>query len=179
MGDTNKAEILTKLFDSKITAILNTLVNSPKEFYLRELAKEANVPPATTYRILQHLTKIKLVEVVKINKFKLYRLSSNENARYISTIFIKKQNALDLFVNQIKGDDKIESIMLHGEPKSDKANVLIIGKIVNTENIDKEAELIRKEAGFEISFVSLDPAQYKKMTSMGLYSGKKTELYSK
>lgn len=179
MDKNPKTEIISKLIDEKIARILSTLINNTKEFNLRELAKASNVPPATTYRSLKKLNRLNLVEIVKINKFKLYKLAGTPNARFISTFFIEKKNTIDLFVNEIKEDEKIESIILHGEPKDDKANVLIIGRKIDLEKIDSVIESLKKETEFEISFVTLDPAQYKKMTAMGLYPGKKTLLYSK
>ncbi|MBD3259265.1 helix-turn-helix domain-containing protein [Candidatus Woesearchaeota archaeon] len=179
MDKNPKTEILSKLIDEKTARILKALVNSTKEFNLRELAKAADVAPATTYRCLKKLNSLKLVDIVKINKFKLYKLAGTPNARFISTFFIEKKNTIDLFVNEIKQDEKIDSIILHGDAKDDKANILIIGSRVDTVKIDSVVESLKKETGFEISFVSLDPAQYKKMTSMGLYPGKKTLLYSK
>jgi Fe2+ or Zn2+ uptake regulation protein len=179
MDQNPKTEILSKLIDEKIARILATLVNNTKEFNLRELAKAAKVPPATTYRSLKKLNSLNLVEIVKINKFKLYKLAGTPNARFISTFFIEKKNTVDLFVNEIKEDENIESIILHGEAKDDKANVLIIGRKIDLEKIDSVVESLKKETEFEISFVTLDPAQYRKMTSMGLYPGKKTLLYSK
>ncbi|MBW3017685.1 helix-turn-helix domain-containing protein, partial [Candidatus Woesearchaeota archaeon] len=171
-----KTEILSKLIDEKIARILTTLINNTKEFNLRELAKASNVPPATTYRCLKKLSNLNLVDIVQINKFKLYKISGSPNARFISTFFIEKKNTVDLFVNEIKQDEKVESVILHGDSKEDKANVLIIGDKIDSTKIDSIVESLKKETEFEISFVTLDPAQYKKMTSMGLYPGKKTLL---
>ena len=174
-----KSEILANLIDDKIVKIYLALTNTNKEFYLRELAKAAGVPPASTYRILRKLVKLKLVDEIKMSKFRLYRLSSNENTRFLGSIFVSKENVLDLFVSQIRQNPKIDAIILHGEMKEDKANLLIIGDKSTILEIDPIVDLIKREKKFEISFVCLDKAQYLKMTSMGLYSGKKTELYSK
>jgi DNA-binding transcriptional ArsR family regulator len=175
----DKSEILASLIDDKIVKIYLALTNTNKEFYLRELAKASGVPPASTYRILRKLLKLKLVDEIKMNKFRLYRLSSNENTRFLGSIFVSKENVLDLFVSQIRQNPKIDSIILHGETKEDKANLLIIGDKSIISDIDQIVEVIKREKNFEISFVCLENAQYLKMTSMGLYSGKKTELYSK
>lgn len=175
----DKSEILAGLIDDKIVKIYLTLTNSDKEFYLRELAKASGVPPASTYRILKKLISLKLVDEIRMNRFRLYRLSSNENTRFLGSIFVNKENILNLFVSQLKQNPKIDSIILHGEIKSNKANLLIIGDKTISSELDEIINIIRLEKNFEISFVCLDKAQYLKMTSMGLYSGRKTELYSK
>ncbi|MCK4670162.1 MAG: helix-turn-helix domain-containing protein [Nanoarchaeota archaeon] len=174
-----KSEILASLIDDKIVKIYLTLTNNNKEFYLRELAKVSGVPPASTFRILKRLVKLKLVDEIKMSKFRLYRLSSNSNTRFLGSIFVSKENVIDLFVSQIKRNTKIDTIIQHGEIKADKANLLIIGDKSAQIEIEPIIEAIKREKQFEISFVCLDSTQYRKMTSMGLYSGKKTELYSK
>jgi Fe2+ or Zn2+ uptake regulation protein len=175
----NKKDLLTKLFDDKITRILSVLVNQPKEFYLTELATESKVPTASTYRILNKLAKSKIIQIKKISKFKLYSLANNQEAQFVSFLFLEKQSSLDSFVALVREDQKIDAIIRHGEESSDKANLIIIGKGVHTERLDQLTQDIARETGFEISYVTIDSAQYKKMTSMGLYAGKKTTLYSK
>ena len=174
-----KKEIIPKLIEPKISKVLATLINNPKAFYLKELSGKAGVPIASTYRILQKLDKLNLVQVIKISKFKLYTFSSSEEANFLSSLFIEKQNALEIFVSRAKQSANIESIILQGEEEEDKANLIIIGEKIDSIVVDKLAHDVLSETGFQISFVPLDDAQFKKMTSMGLYSGKKKILYSR
>jgi uncharacterized protein YueI len=174
-----KKDILTKLFDQKLTRILAVFVNKPRDYYLSELSEAGNVPVATTYRILAKLTKLNIIKIKKISKFKLYSLSNSEEAQFISSLFLEKQNSLDLFVANAKEDKRIESIIIQGEEGEDKANLIIIGSHIDASKLDELTEKIQKETGFQISFVPVDSEQFKKMTSMGLYSGKKSVIYER
>jgi Fe2+ or Zn2+ uptake regulation protein len=171
--------IILSLIDPKISKILSTLVNNPKAFYLKELADLSDVPTASTYRILLKLEKLNIIQVMKISKFKLYTLSSNKDTKFLQNLFLEKQNALENFISRVKKDPSIESVLLHGDTEDDKANLIIIGEKLDSEFLDGISEEILNESGFQISFVTIDDAQFKKMTSMGLYSGKKRLLYSK
>jgi len=170
--------ILIKLIDEKTNKILEVLVNNPRAFYLKELSDKSTVPIATTYRILQKLEKLKIIQVMKISKFKLYTFSSNKDTEFLSNLFLDKKNALDIFVSKVKKEPSVESILLQGEEEEDKANLIIIGGRVDSLLLDNIVAEIKQETGFEISFVVVNEVQFKKMTSMGLYSGKKTILYT-
>ena len=110
-----KKEIISKLIEQKISKVLTVIINNPKAFYLKELSVKAGVPIASTYRILQKLEKLNLVQVIKISKFKLYTFSSSEDANFLSSLFIERQNALDIFVSRAKQNISVESIIFQGE----------------------------------------------------------------
>ena len=71
-------ELLEGIFDEKRVRILKEFVNKPnEEFYLREMAKTANVSPATTYRVLNQLKDQGVLKLKVVKKTKLYSLADN------------------------------------------------------------------------------------------------------
>lgn len=174
-----QAQLLAELFDDKITKILTVLSNKPKDFYLKELSDTAKVPIATTFRIVQKLKQLNVITESQISKFKLYRLANNNKSRFLTEIFRNKNSPLSEFIETIKNKPEIEAVILHGDLMDNRANVLLIGYNIRSSEMDKIVEDIKNRRGFSISFVNLDPNQYRQMTAMGLYSGRKTQLFSK
>ena len=81
-------DVLTDLFDKKILSILNTIINDKTGgMYLGEISKAAEVPAATTYRILNKLTNIELIEEKKIKKLKLYKFKRSGKSEFLYNMF--------------------------------------------------------------------------------------------
>jgi DNA-binding IclR family transcriptional regulator len=71
--------VLYTLVDPKILRILDLfLKNKGKFFHLNKIAREAKVPLSTTFRIVNRLVTLDIVEQTTIDKFKIYRLSENQ-----------------------------------------------------------------------------------------------------
>ncbi len=175
--DRSKKEVLTALFDKKIINVLHFLINHPKESFLKEIAESTGVPPASALRILHHLHNHELISVKKVGRTSLYRWESTQDSTFLSDLLAEKRNPLAPFIEMCAQDDAIERVVLHGSMKPEKTNVLIIGKGVNNDALQKCAMQIKSECGVTISHMCLDKKQYEQMTGMGLYSGKKTVLY--
>lgn len=175
----DKKKTLEGLLDSNILKILKTFINNnDQEFYLRELAKRARVPPATTYRTIQELLKLELITESKMKKFKFYRLNE-ENTGFLVDILADRKSAVQEFVNMISEDNNIGMVVLHGKEERNKANVLIIGDNIDQELIRTSALYVKEQYGFNLIHLALVPEQYNQMSSMGLYPGKKVILYEK
>lgn len=70
---------LKGLIDDKIIRIVEAFIkNKDKPMYLREIAKISKVPPATTMRILKKISDEKIIEEIKISKFKFYQYHENK-----------------------------------------------------------------------------------------------------
>ena len=68
----NHGEILDNLFDVKKINILRFFLANPgKQFYLKEISDNVNVPIATTHRILKLLVKLEIIIETKISKLKI------------------------------------------------------------------------------------------------------------
>jgi DNA-binding IclR family transcriptional regulator len=71
---------LNQIVDDKILRILTVLYHNKEKFYhLTQLAKESNVPAATTLRLLSRLADSGLLLVAYVGKLKIYKFSDTEN----------------------------------------------------------------------------------------------------
>ena len=62
------------LVDQKIKRVVDVLFDKKERLYhLKQLAAEAHVSHATTFRIIGKLVKLNYVSIVKIGKLKLYK----------------------------------------------------------------------------------------------------------
>ena len=65
-------ELLKKLFDNKLVNTINVLINDKSEgLYLNEVSRLANVPPATTYRIINKLVNLDIIQEIRVKKLKI------------------------------------------------------------------------------------------------------------
>ncbi len=178
----NENEFLRELFDKKLIKILEQFIqNKNKEFYLRELSQLSKVSPASTYRIVKKLSKLGIIDKIKIKRFKFYKLARNQRTELLEELF--KADPLQEFIervkssiNKVKGNE-IRKIILYGEKAENKADLLIIGDIEDKTEIEKAAEEINNKYNFEVVFLTFNEEQFKKMTEMGLYSREKKVLW--
>ena len=181
---TNKLEImetvdvLEQLFDNKILSVLQLFVeNENNQYYLREIAKLTKVSPATTYRILNKLVDLNVLEIQEIKTLKQYILSKNKKTEFLKTVIKKEKRVVDMFVDRIKSLEGIEKIILHGKQTNKKANVLVLGSNVDATQIKLISSEIKEKYDFTILSLTLTNEQYEQMSAMGLYSGEKQVLF--
>lgn len=172
------AKLLEHLFDKKKVQIIKQFLSQPeREWTLVELAKAARVPNATTYRILNKLTTLELIEEKKIKHLKTYVLSETSSAKYLGKILETGDTALETFVESVKALENVTKVILHGKQTKEKANVLIIGNRVDSHSVNDLSNNIKEKFNFTIITLVLDPEQYEQMASMGLYAGTKRLLF--
>jgi len=170
--------LLSQLFDQKLLKVISLLLsNKRKEFYLQEIAKDTKVPIASTYRILLKLTKLGIVDLVPISRFKLYRIANNENTRELQDMLIGRQTPLQGFIEQIRDSEGIDEIILHGEETRQGADLVLIGENINTELIKAATAAIKEEYGFSITTLNLTREQFDQMNTMNLFPKRKKTLY--
>ncbi len=172
------ASLLEGLFDSKKMKVIRVMMqDTSKQYYLRELSKSANVPVATTFRIIQKLMALGLVKQIKVSKFKVYQWQDNEKSKFVEQIMKEDLRILSYFVEELKKISGVQLVIQHGREMPDKANVLIIGDFVNHEELKKIVLMINEKYKFKISHLTLTEEQYKQMLTMGLYAGTKKTLF--
>ena len=172
--------LLEGLFDNKKLKVIKLfLQNKEKQFYLREIAKQTRVPIASTFRIIKKLMELELITQIKINKFKLYKTATNDNIVFLETFLREGKRIVQFFVEKAKELDGISSVILHGEETEEKANILLIGTNINSNELKRICAEIKEQYNFTISPLTLTQEQFTQMSNMGLYSGKKTVLFSK
>lgn len=71
--------ILDGIVDKKIKNILNVFIKNKNElFHIRKISEESNVPISTSFRLIKKLVSLGFVTIIRINKFKVYRLAENK-----------------------------------------------------------------------------------------------------
>ncbi len=170
-----KRDVITALIDSKKAAVLNTLLESSEELYLKEISDSSKVPISTTFRILQELTANGLVAKRKWKTSKVYSCPQNDKVEFLKDLFTEEVDAVQEFVSQVKGFQGIKQIIMHGEQSQGKANVILIGEYINENRVREVCDAINKK-GFELSFLTLTQNQYSQMSRMGIYKGEKKVL---
>lgn len=168
-------ETLKSLLDEKVLKILDIFVNSDEEFYLRELASKAGVPPATTYRIINKLLDLKIIEKTEIKNLKIYKLSTTKQAEFLKRTLYSKLDPLDLFIEEIKKIYEVSQVVMHAKPQKTGAFVLVVGDVLPIIKINDLAEKIEREHDFKIKILPLQNDQYEMLDST--HSGYKKSLY--
>ena len=175
----DKREVLEALISPPLLKVLKHFINNDDEkYYLREIARLAHIPPATTFRVLKQLVESQLIDLEKIKAFKLYSLNK-ENSFFLSEILQDRKSAVQEFIETVKEFDGINMIVLHGKEEKNKANVLIIGNEMDVESMKRNSLYISEKYKFNLILLTLTPEQYNQMSSMGLYPGKKRILFER
>ena len=170
-----KKEVLTKLIDDKKAAILQVILNSKEEMYLKEISDKSNVSITSTFRILKDLVNLEILGKREWKTSKVYVCQENEKVEFLKDLFAEQFDGLQEFVNLVGRVDGVNNIVLHGAKKKGKASVLLIGPEIDADKVDLICKEI-KDKGFEINFMALTKEQYAQMTKMGLYAGEKKVL---
>ena len=171
--------LLETVADKKKLRVLKVFANDPdSRYYLRELAKLADVSPATTHRIVKKFENEGILKRKEQKHLVTYSLDISDKNNIVETLKDSK-NALDMFVDYIKSFEGVKKVILHGEKDNEKANLLIVGEIDENEEVQKKIYEIKEKYGVNLIHLVLSPEQYQKMDNMGLYPDKKQLLYSR
>jgi len=83
--------MIRQLIDKKTLKILDLLLLSrEKYFHLSELSRLSKIPVSSTFRIINHLASVKIVEVMPIGKMKIYRIASNDETNELEFLLKEK-----------------------------------------------------------------------------------------
>ena len=172
--------LLESLFDKKILNILRLLINRKEQkFTLKEISKYSRVPLASTFRIINKLVLLEIIQVSRIKHLKIYSLSQNEKTRYLEIIIKENKTIIEEFIESINKIPGIQTVILHGKQEKDKAYILVIGENIESSLVRQAVVLIKEKHNFTITHLILDEDQYNQMAAMNLYSGKKEVLLQK
>jgi len=71
--------LVRQLIDKKTLKILDFLLKKENDFYhLSQISKESRIPLASTFRIMNSLTELRITEIMLLGKMKIYKLSQNQ-----------------------------------------------------------------------------------------------------
>jgi len=173
-------DILEQLIDQKTIKILRIFFeNDKKQFYLREISKITGVSGASTFRLLNKLVNIKVINLISAAKFKIYTLADNETTRFLGQLIKKEKQILQILITRVKSIEGLEEVILYGKEEKDKANILLIGNDIPADVIKSVCSGMKEEFNYTITPLILNREQYDQMNAMGLYPEKKTYLYRK
>lgn len=162
-------EILKELFDEKIIEIIKLFLEHPeKQFYLSEVASLSKVSVTTTFRILNKLIKSGFINDTIIGKFRVYRLEKGEKARFLSDFLKKEYDPVEIFLNKIKMQSRLNMIILK-ERNPNSAKFLLVGNFISPEDIERVCHDIKRSHNFSISFLVLSEKQFESMKEMNIY----------
>lgn len=174
-----ESDILENLFDQKILHILREFyAQDQHQFYLREIAKLTSVSVATTFRILNRLVELSILEQVTAGTTKLYKLADTEATRFLGQFVKRHKQVLQIFITKVKVIPGLQSVILHGKDEQERADVLLIGTL-DPEFVKSICGDIHMNYHYTITPLILSPDQYNQMNSMGLLPNKKFVLYEK
>jgi hypothetical protein len=170
-----KREVLTSLIDSKKSAILKVLLHSPESMYLKEISEKSQVSLASTFRILQELVSLELLERKEWKNSKVYSCVENEKVAFLQDVFKQEIDPLQVFVESVKEFQGINEVVLH-KKKGKDINMILIGEYINSNRVQEVCDDINKQ-GFNVSFVQFTKQQFDQMSKMGLHQGENKILY--
>ncbi len=170
-----KKEVLAKLIDEKKAAVLQIILSSKEEVCLKEVAEKSQVSITSTFRILQELVGMGVLKRREWKNSIVYCPEDNEKASFLRELFYEEYDGLQEFVVQASTLEGVQSIVLQGAKKKDKASLMLIGEKIELGKVNELCQKI-KDKGFEVTYLTLTQDQYGQMVKMGLYPGEKKVL---
>jgi len=169
-----RVRVLSSLFDQKTVKILEKLLIKKDIFYLRELSKESGVSLATTYRIVQKLISMGLVEKTQQGKFTIYKLKRNSIifSEIYTVVIGKKDDPLELLKTNLKENFPSQPLLIYTLKGGKK--IFVISSI-EAEYIENLAKIIQDKTGTRLNLLSISSDQFSKMQDMGLIGPGKAE----
>jgi len=152
---------MDRLFGSKtrISLLSKLLMNPDKNFYIRELSRELNIPYGMLYKEVKNLISLGILNEEK--KGKLTLISANKNLPYfaeLKNLMIKTVGLGDLLKATLSALKEIRYALIYGsfatgdESESSDIDLLIVGNTTE-ENMLNAIGQIEKEVGREINYI--------------------------
>ena len=171
-----KREAVEQLMDRKKAQVLKVLLFFPEETYLQEISQKSQVSLSSTFRILQELTTTGLVHRRKWKTSTLYRCPATEQVAFLRELWEEPLDGALEFAKKMQHHSQISHILVHGQQKRNKANVLVIGEQLDQVPLEEACKEL-KSRGIEITYLTLTKEQYRQLVNMGLYAGEKKIVY--
>jgi DNA-binding transcriptional regulator YhcF (GntR family) len=174
-----KLDIFSNLMKPAHKAILDVMFNNREAFYLRELAKAAGLPVATTHRAVTELTKLNILTATKVKHVLLYTIQKNEKTQPLAQLFRKDIRILDEFTKQIIELPGLKAIVMHGKETEGRISLLLIGDKLDESILRKAVGDINDRHNILISYLPVTVEQYKQMGQMGMWNEQKKVIWER
>lgn len=165
----NHAELLSRIFDEKTVAVLSGLLQKSDEFGIREIAREAGVSAATTYRIVQKLAAEGIVGKRRRGKSVYYNLIKNTKRfnQLYGLVVGELPRPMDVLQEELKrmfeGGFKI---VVRGDGKNRRVFV-VSDKDMGAAHSDL-SRVVAEKTGQKLAFVCVSRAQFEQMREAGI-----------
>lgn len=169
----DKSILLSNLFDKKTVEVLKKLLLKTGNFYIRDLSKETGVPLATTFRIIQKLTAIGLVQKKEMDKFVFYSIN-REGQTYqdvSSLVFGTTNNPIELFKKSLR--ERYSGAFSAYQDKDKK--IFIISDLLKEPEIAEMATFVHQKTEVKPNYLLITRDFFQKMQDMGIIQKDKLE----
>jgi len=158
------------LFGSKTrTKLITKLMMEPdRQFYIREISRETNIPYSMVYKELDNLEQLGLIKSQKKGKITL--LSVNKETTYyrdLRSLIMKTTGISSTIQAQLRKHTDIEYLLVFGSVASGEdtqesdIDLMVIGDIPEIELIE-EAREIEKKVGRELNYIHWTRDEFEK-----------------
>ena len=95
---------IVELIDPKIISIIHLLLKDKDElFHLQKISQNTGIPISTTFRIINKLVDMGLIDRLNVGNFKIYRIASNSKTAELSRILLVKSSSSKKQKNEVIG----------------------------------------------------------------------------
>jgi predicted nucleotidyltransferase len=161
---------IDRLFGSKtrVALLSRLMMNADKSFYIRQLAKETNIPYSMLYKEEKNLASLGVVNEEKKGKVTL--VSVNKKLPYFAELkglVMKTAGLASLLGNALSKVTDVRYALIYGsfasgqETESSDVDVLIVGN-VGEERILKAVSAIEEKTGREINYIVWSEGEFRK-----------------
>jgi predicted nucleotidyltransferase/predicted transcriptional regulator len=161
---------IDRLFGSKtrVALLSKLLMNADKSFYIRQLAKETNIPYSMLYKEEKNLASLGVVNEEKKGKVTL--VSVNKKLPYfaeLKSLILKTAGLASLLGNALSKLQDVRYALIYGsfasgeETESSDVDVLIVGNVAE-EKILKAVSAIEERTGREINYIVWSEGEFRK-----------------
>ena len=169
-----KTQLLASLFDKKTVEVLKRLMVKPGNFYIRDLSKESGVPLATTFRIIQKLTLLKLVQKKEMDKFVFY--SVNKEAPIYnevhSLVFGTTSDPIELFKKSLH--ERYSGAFTAYQDKDKK--IFVVSDLLKETEVAELATFVYQKTEVKPNYIMITREFFQKMQDMGLIQKDKLQI---
>ncbi len=162
--------LMYNLFGSKTrTKLITKLMMEPdRQFYIREISRETNIPYSMVYKELDNLEQLGLIKSQKKGKITL--LSVNKETTYyrdLRSLIMKTTGISSTIQAQLRKHTDIEYLLVFGSVASGEdtqesdIDLMVIGDIPEIELIE-EAREIEKKVGRELNYIHWTRDEFEK-----------------
>ena len=170
----DKTQLLASLFDKKTVEVLRKLLPKSGNFYIRDLSKETGVPLSTTFRIIQKLTSLGLVQKKEMDKFVFYSVNKEATIYHDvhALVFGSTSDPIELFKKSLK--ERFSGAYSAYQDKDKK--VFIVSDILKEPEVGDMAGFIFQKTQVKPNYILITRDFFQKMQEMGLIQREKLQV---